>query len=588
VTLSNIMLDDVMTRADGTPLTPDSIVPQGGFSLDAPGGNAVDNEIFFVTYTLVQDDIDAGGIQNSATATGTTPLGLPATDVSDDGDDTDGNTLNDPTVITIPADTSLVLEKEASVPTRVNGSIFEVLFTITAENTGNVTHKDIVLEDDLTVFVAPATLTGVSAPSVSGFAVGNANAGYNGTSNISLLTPGAELAPGTTGTVVIAVRYDTAPGSPAGQNTVSFMSDRTPTALTASTGVAASEENPDILASKRVISGGLVQRGSTVRYEVTFQNLNTTAEAGLTFVDRLPGGMIYTPNSATFDGGATPQPVVNGTTLTWPNQTLAPNQTVTIQLSARLLDGAGEYTNSAYVLNPAGTRVSNVATATVRVAPEAVFDCGDVIGRVFDDIDNDGYQDAPADLAGITNQDIFNDKIGKLAPAEVTRQGGEPGLPGVKLVTPRGDIITTDKHGRYSVPCALLPARIGSNFLLKLDERSLPTGYRVTTENPRVMRLTPGKMAEMNFGASLANLVEIDLTAAAFAGNAPSAALTKGLRGLAAQLKDEPSAIHLRYYRSGENVSVSRARLKAAEQVLRDAWRGSYKLNVERSVRRLQ
>ncbi|MDZ7906723.1 MAG: hypothetical protein U5N55_13865 [Cypionkella sp.] len=75
---------------------------------------------------------------------------------------------------------------------------------------------------------------------------------------------------------------------------------------------------------------------------------------------------------------------------------------------------------------------------------------------------------------------------------------------------------TTDEFGRFNVPCADLPRDIGSNFLLKLDERSLPTGYRMTTENPRVMRLTAGKMIEMNFGATISRIVRIEVTDGAF------------------------------------------------------------------------
>ena len=51
----------------------------------------------------------------------------------------------------------------------------------------------------------------------------------------------------------------------------------------------------------------------------------------------------------------------------------------------------------------------------------------------------------------------------------------EKGLPGVRLATVNGELITTE--GRYSVPCAMIPdAAIGSNFILKLDTRTLPTG----------------------------------------------------------------------------------------------------------------
>ena len=586
VTLRDLVFTDTLTRLDGTVLSPNDPTPAGLSELGAGQSTTVT-----VAYTLTQEDFDAGGVQNVFEATGTDPLGLPITDVSDDGDDADGNTLNDPTLVPITAISTVDLTKTASVPTRILGTVFEVIFTLEVVNTGNVTQADLVLEDDLTVFVAPATLTDVAAPVASGFATGGANGGFDGQAVTNTLAAGTSLAPGATGTVSIAVQYDTAAGSPAGTNTAALTSDRIATAVTASTTVATSEPTSDIVAGKRLISSGIVQRGSVVTFELTFENQNTTAESGLTFVDQLPPGLVYVPDSATFNGSATPAPQLMGRAVTWPNQTLAAGELVTIQLSARLTGGAGEYTNSAYVIGPDGSRVSNTATAVLRVSPEAVFDCGDIIGKVFDDLNGDGYQDPPQTLVREGNTAAVRRLLDTWTPEQIQLDGGEPGLPGVKLVTPRGDIITTDKYGRFHVPCALLPdQRIGSNFLLKLDDRTLPSGYRVTTENPRVMRVTAGKLVEMNFGARLGNLVEIDLTAAAFAGDAPSAALVQGLSGLVSQIQDEPSAILLRYYRAGESVATARARLRATEAALRQAWkgRGTYRLDIDRSIRRLQ
>ncbi|MEM7631825.1 MAG: hypothetical protein AAF227_07380, partial [Pseudomonadota bacterium] len=586
VTLSDLSYADTITRLDGAVLSLNAPPAAGLASLGAGASTTLT-----VAYTLTQEDFDAGGIQNIFSVTATDPLGLPVTDGSDDGDDTDGNTLNDPTVIAIPADTSVVLEKSASVPTRINGAIFEVVFTISLENTGNVTQADLVLTDDMTAFVAPATLVDVGAPVASGFTTGGANGAFDGQSETNTLTTGTSLAPGETATVTIPVQYDTTDGSPAGTNTALLTSDRITAAVTASTTVASSEPVSDIVATKRLLTSGAVQRGAVVCFELTFENRNDTAESGLTFVDQLPAGLLFVPGSATFNGATTPEPVLAGRAVTWPDQTLAPAEVVTIRLSARLTGGPGEYVNSAYVIGPDGNRASNTATAVLRVTPEAVFDCGDIIGKVFDDLNGDGYQDPPRSLLRFKNSSGIRRALDKLTPKEIEADGGEPGLPGIKLVTPRGDIITTDKYGRFNVPCALLPdQKIGSNFMLKLDDRTLPTGYRVTTENPRVMRVTAGKMVEMNFGARLGNLVEIDLSAAAFAGDTPSAALKDGLRNLVQQIRDEPSAIALRYYRADESVATARARLRAAEQALRNAWKGkgTYRLDVDRSVRRLQ
>ncbi|MDP5359683.1 MAG: hypothetical protein NWR52_06005, partial [Paracoccaceae bacterium] len=174
----------------------------------------------------------------------------------------------------------------------------------------------------------------------------------------------------------------------------------------------------------------------------------------------------------------------------------------------------------------------------------------------------------------------------------------EVGLPGVRLATVDGTVITTDENGLFSVPCAALPATGGSNFILKVDERSLPAGYRMTTENPRVTRVTPGTMTEMNFGAAVAlQVVRVDLTAASFVqtenGAAMSAALRNGLLGVLEQIAGSPSNMVLSFYlpQSADADAVAGARrlLDMVEDQVRDDWRdiGRVRLRVEQSIVRV-
>ena len=187
-----------------------------------------------------------------------------------------------------------------------------------------------------------------------------------------------------------------------------------------------------------------------------------------------------------------------------------------------------------------------VATARARVTilAEAVFDCGDIIGKVFDDKNRNGYQD-----------------------------DGEPGLPAVRVATVHGLLITTDPNGRYNIPCADIPdADIGSNFILKLDTRTLPTGYHVTTENPRRVRLTRGKVVKLNFGASISRVVKLELNGKVFA--AGSAALKPkwqgGLDGLISALEAETSVLVITY--RGADDALARARLRAVREAVTQRW----------------
>ncbi len=590
VTLTDLVLTDTLTRSDGTVLTPDSIaLTQGASEIEVVVGETL---IFTVLYTLTQDDVDAGAIENTATVSVVTPSGVPLTDVSDDGDDADGNTLDDPTVVVIPEVSSIAVTKEAGVPTRLGTDLSQVTFEITATNTGNVTQRELIINDDLIPFVTPAELSGDQTAVVSGFdGTGGVNPAYDGETVINLVTDGVDLLPGTMGTIVLTVTYDTSGGNyPTGTNTVAVISDRLSQATTAVASILAQRE-PDIIAIKTVTPSD-VMLGDTVTYTITYENRLDTSETNLTAVDDLPAGVIFTPDTALVNGSATPAPQVTGRRLQWADLTLGPRETITITFDARVVGTDYEMVNRAYMLDGFGNLVSNVATATITRRPEAVFECADIIGRVFDDRNMNGYPDGAvaADRRQITDQTYDGGK-GKIAtaPAEPSH---EPGLPNVRLATVNGTIITTDDYGRFSVPCAELPAEIGSNFLLKLDTRSLPTGYRVTTENPRVIRVTPGIAAKLNFGAAISNVVDIDLMGAAFNGSSadPSAALIAGVEQLVRQLKDTPSVLRLSYYRGAEDQSLARARLDAVEALVRDRWQanGRYRLLIERTIQRMQ
>ncbi len=309
-----------------------------------------------------------------------------------------------------------------------------------------------------------------------------------------------------------------------------------------------------------------VQRGGVVPYTLVLTNANPAAAVGAVTVDTLPAGFVYVEGSATFDGVPTSTVDVVGRVISFPTVVLPAGGTLTIELTARVLTGApsGDAVNRADLLDATtGERIAPTSTATVRVEPEAVFDCGDVIGKVYDDQNGNGYQDQ-----------------------------GEPGLPAVRIAGVDGTIITTDEYGRYHVPCAALPEKRGSNFILKVDERSLPTGYRVTTENPRVIRLTRGKMKELNFGASISRIVRVDINSRVFGlDDAGKMQLVPGFRAgvdtLLKRIKDKPSTVRLAFHMPYEAGDAQR---RTARKMTRDVrryierrWRriGDYKLNIE-------
>jgi hypothetical protein len=188
--------------------------------------------------------------------------------------------------------------------------------------------------------------------------------------------------------------------------------------------------------------------------------------------------------------------------------------------------------------------ISNVASATVRITADPTFDCPDLIGKIFDDANANGIEDA-----------------------------GEKGIAGVRLVTAQGLLVTTDSQGRYHIVCPMLPdATLGSNFIVKVDERTLPSGYRLTTDNPETVRLTAGKISKLNFGATIHHVVRIEVSDAAFDAQTVRGPTLQRIDTLVASLKPQPYIVRLAYAAGNEPNSLIDARLHALQSALQTIW----------------
>ena len=300
------------------------------------------------------------------------------------------------------------------------------------------------------------------------------------------------------------------------------------------------------------------RRGEQVPYVVEVED---TALPLVRVVDTMPPGFNYVAGSATVNGVAQ-EPVIAGRELIFDG--LVPvggDITIELTLIATVAVTPGPYVNVAQLIDPATDLLVSTARAAVTIVAEHVFDCGDVIGKVFDDRNRNGSQD-----------------------------DGEPGLAGVRLVTVKGVLITTDKHGRFHVACADIPdADIGSNFILKLDTRTLPTGFKMTTANPRIVRLTAGKMSKMNFGAAITRLVRFDMTEEAFIKGSDELKpqWQKAINKLMAVLKTDKSSLRLTYFAKTRDKKLAADRIVAVEQLISTRWAsegGAYRLAIETRV----
>jgi uncharacterized repeat protein (TIGR01451 family)/fimbrial isopeptide formation D2 family protein len=306
-----------------------------------------------------------------------------------------------------------------------------------------------------------------------------------------------------------------------------------------------------------------VTRGQLVPYTITIGNLLGAALQGVQVVDRYPAGFRYVPGSARLDGVPT-EPTVAAGQLVWNGLSFgsSDHRTIMLLLAVGAGVGEGEFVNRAQVIQGlTGQPLSGEATATVRVIPDQTFDCTDVFGKVFDDVNRNGFQDP-----------------------------GEKGLPGVRVVTAQGLTAKTDQYGRFHITCAIVPNDLrGSNFVLKLDDRTLPSGYRMSTDLMQIKHATAGKALKFDFGASIYRVVAVDLSDAAFEPGSTEIRTQWKPRVdvLLGELRKAPSVLRLSYVADTEDAGLVERRLQALKRQVTEAWdadKDRYMLTIEPEV----
>jgi uncharacterized repeat protein (TIGR01451 family) len=306
-----------------------------------------------------------------------------------------------------------------------------------------------------------------------------------------------------------------------------------------------------------------VTRGQLVPYTIAVHNVAGLALTDVTIVDRFPAGFTYVEGSARLDGVPT-APSVAGRELRWGGLSMTGASQHTLQLLLTVGGGVteGEYVNRAQVVHGiTGNAMSGEATATVRVMPDPTFDCTDVTGKVFDDVNRNGVQD-----------------------------DGERGLPGVRLATANGLLATTDQYGRYHITCAATPDEArGSNFMLKLDDRTLPSGFRMSTDQVQVKRATRGKALKFNFGASIYRVVGLDVADAVFEPGTTTMRIQWRPRVdmLLEELRKAPAVLRLSYVADIEDPALVEQRMAVLKKQITEAWEAMnccYPLTIEPEV----
>lgn len=242
--------------------------------------------------------------------------------------------------------------------------------------------------------------------------------------------------------------------------------------------------NEGMLKVTKVASKSEASVGEVVEYEVVITNENDNPFTGVRLVDRYPGGFAYIPDSTeminsgpdgVFDTSDDIQITVEPTKT---NQLFfevgdmniygkgdsKTADAVRIRYLMRVSVGAtfGVYTNTAWAEAPPAESFSaqntttnyvvksNLASATVEVMPDKVFDTASIIGKVFEDHNGDGFQ------ADATADDIYIDvdlAAGDYVPGStfITQDGVETQLKDVRVKHKGQDVVMSSVDKGYEV-----------------------------------------------------------------------------------------------------------------------------------------
>ena len=163
VTLTNVSIAEAQADFTGTGTLPSPTYASGGSDQDSDSATddlAVGESVTWTaTYALTQADVNAGYVENQATATGSSPSGTgDVTDVSDD----DGTNAGDVTRKNFAGSPGLTLIKTASDPVDNDSNGVDagdvITFTYVATNSGNVTLTNVSIAEAQADFTGTGTL----------------------------------------------------------------------------------------------------------------------------------------------------------------------------------------------------------------------------------------------------------------------------------------------------------------------------------------------------------------------------------------------------------------------------------------------
>ncbi|HEX3823541.1 MAG TPA: hypothetical protein VHV79_03645 [Mycobacteriales bacterium] len=333
-----------------------------GISSMAPGAEVTCT----ATYAVTQPDVDAGSISNSATASGTDPLGA---------------TVTAPTstaTLTATASPSLTLTKTAS-PTTVTAATQTVTYSYLIRNTGNVTLGEPTVNE--TGFSGTGTLSALSCPPAAASIAPNAAV----TCTATYVVTQDDMDAGTlTNTATVTASPPSGPAITSAPSSVTVAATASP-ALTVAKSVAptsVSAAGQGVTYSFLITNTGNVTMHGVSVAEVAFSGTGTLGTLGCPgAMSMAPAAQVtctapYTVTQADIDAGT----VTNtahatgtspaGATITSPNSsatlavTATPALTVTKSVLPTAVSAAGQSVTYSFAVKNTGNQTLHAISVT--------------------------------------------------------------------------------------------------------------------------------------------------------------------------------------------------------------------------------
>ncbi|PSV68702.1 DUF11 domain-containing protein [Photobacterium angustum] len=250
----------------------------------------------------------------------------------------------------------------------------------------------------------------------------------------------------------------------------------------------------------KTASKATAQVGDVVEYEVIVENDNKANFYDVSVVDHYPAGFQYVEGSTQIvhsgsdgefdtpdDEPLSQEPAISGQ-LTFRKVNLKSNEKVRVRYLMRVSTGVtfGKYVNTA-VAQIRGEDKSNTDKATVEVEADKLFDTASIIGKVFEDLNGDGFQ-ADATAKGITVKTDFPKGDYVANSTTLMRDGKTTVVSDVKQAAPISSAITVKTLMGQS-----------QNRTLKQGNKAV-LRFKTTTATPFAFSVTTSNGTHVHFG----------------------------------------------------------------------------------------